>query len=157
MAFFVLPAFAVSERQAAVFDLGAPSFSTAGRPGGVRFYATGNIYPAGTYTPQPGQPLPRGTCDSADDVHRVGYYVIYGESGNAGKHTATYRIVISGKIRYFSGTVESNDELGAPVSTLFELARIEGGQLIVDDPAEFAEFTPRSSNCFGGQIKLFLN
>ncbi len=152
-----LPAFATAPRQAAIFDLGVDTFSTFGRPGFTRFYVARNIYPPGTYTPQPGQPLPRGACDRADDVQRIGYYVIYGESGSAGRHNAIYRVVIGEKAFYFSGLIEAFDELNAPISTLFELATLSNGVFHISQPPSFAEFTPRSTACFGGQLKLFLS
>lgn len=146
-----------SARQGVVYDLGVETFSTAGRPGFTRFYASGNIYPAGTYTPNAGQPLPRGACDRADDVQRVGYFVIYGESGNAGKHNAIYRVVIGERTYYFSGLIEAIDESGLPMSSLFELATLSNGVLRLGEPPEFAEFTPRSTACFGGKLTLFLS
>lgn len=149
---FVLPAFA--QRQAITYDLGVETFSTIGRPGVPRFYVSGNIYPAGTYTPKPGQPFPRGVCDKADDVKRVGYFVIYGDSGNAGKHQAVYRIVIGDQQYYFGGEVSAVDELNAPASLLFDLLKITDGQF---QQVGSVEFAPRSADCFGGQVKLFLN
>jgi hypothetical protein len=146
-----------SARQGVVYDLGVETYSTTGRPGFTRFYAAGNIYPAGTYTPNTGQPLPRGVCDRADDVQRVGYFVIYGESGGAGKHNAIYRVVIGEKTLYFSGLIEAIDESGSPISSLFELATLSNGVFRVSEPPVFAEFTPRSNVCFGGQLKLFLS
>lgn len=146
-----------SARQGVVYDLGVETFSTAGRPGFTRFYASGNIYPAGTYTPNAGQPLPRGACDRADDVQRVGYFVIYGEVGGAGKHNAIYRVVIGEKTFYFSGLIEAIDESGSPISSLFDLATLSNGVLRLGEPPEFVEFTPRSTACFGGKLTLFLS
>ena len=152
LTFLILPAFA--QRQAIVYDLGVETFSTIGRPGIPRFYASGSIYPAGTYTPKLGQPVPRGTCDKADDVMRVGYFVIYGESGSAGKHQAIYRLMLGEDQYYFSGEVSAVDELNAPASLLFDLLRLSDGQF---QQVGSVEYSPRSMDCFGGQIKLFLN
>lgn len=138
-------------------ELGAPVYSTLPQSGGFRWVVRGHVFAPGTYTPAPGQPLPRGACDEADFNQRIGTYVIFGSYGSAGEHVAQYRVTIRGVSYVWSGLISYyEDEGGAPGSMLYSAGKLEGGLVIPGPPEIEAEYTPRSPNCFGGQVKIFV-
>lgn len=135
------------QRQAVSYDLGPEVYSTYRRANGYGWYAWGYVYASGTYRN-------RSACEY-DESAAVGTYAIFGTSGNPDEHQARYRITVSGESVYFQVAAKAFDENGKPNSYLLDLVRIINGQPRFDDPLSFIEFTPRSSDCFGGTVKLF--
>lgn len=152
----LLAVFVPGQQQPIVAELGAPVYSTLPQSGGVKWVVRGYVFAPGTYTPAPGQPLPRAACDEAPFDQRIGTYVIFGTVGSAGEHVAQYRATIRGESYVWAGLVTfAQDEGGAPVGLLYSAGRLAGGQIVADPPEVDAEYTPRSPDCFGGQVKIF--
>lgn len=152
--FLILPS--LVQQQPLVVELGPEVYSTIPRSNGYKWIVRGNLYAAGTWTPPPGQPLPRGACEPADGVAPIGQYLIVGESGNTGDHTALYVVRLNSQQYLFTGRTEYyEDASGAPGSTLFPAAKLVEGVATVPDPPISAELIPRSRQCFGGQLRLF--
>lgn len=135
------------QRQAVNYDLGPEVYSTYRRANGYGWYTWGYVYPSGTYSN-------RSACEY-DETTPIGTYAIYGTTGNPGEHQAKYRITVNMDSFYFQVAAKALDESGKPNSYLLDLVRIINGQPRFDDPLSFIEFTPRSSECFGGTVKLF--
>jgi len=148
---------ALAQQQSTTVELGAPTYSTQPQSKGYRWIVRGNIYPAGTYTPAPGQPLPRGVCDvPGAEVAPIGQYLISGQSGNAADHTATYVLRLDGKQYVFTGRLEVFEESpGIIGATLFDAALLRDGIYTVTDPPTMVELTPRSRDCFGATARIF--
>ncbi len=142
------------QREAVVYDLGPEVFSNHQKANGYGWYATGYVYSAGTYDD-------RAACEydsSGSGVKPIGTYAIYGTSGAPGEHKALYRITVNGVSHYFGGDFKVFDDEGRLKSYLFDLLHIKtpGARPTLDDPQSHVEFSGRSSQCFGGTVKLFL-
>lgn len=143
------------QREAIAYDLGPEVYSTYRRSNGYPWYAWGYVYSAGTYSDRP-------ACeydDSGVGVKPVGIYAIYGSSGNPAEHLGTYRITVAGVSRYFrADSLKVLNDDGKFKSYLFDLLsiKVSGQQPSFDSPQSFIEFTGRSTQCFGGAVKLFL-
>ena len=148
LCFLIVPAFSQG-RQAIVYDMGPELTSSHTRTNGYPWRAYGLVYKRNTVRPS-------APCE-VPDAQAVGYYVIYGRSGNPAEHQGTYRVTLGEypvqQSYYFDGIIVAQDEARQPLSTLFDVSRIEAGQIVA---AGDAEFTPRSVGCFGGELKLFL-
>lgn len=137
-------------------ELGPAIFSTLPQANGYQWVARGYIYPPGTYTPKPGESLPRGACEFPDGVQSIGSYAIFGSAGFVGEHLATYRVTIRGESFAWSGLMTYyEDGGGAPGSMLYSAGKLQGGRIITE-PQIDAEYAPRSTVCFGGQVKIFI-
>lgn len=142
------------QREALVYDLGPEVFSNHQKANGYGWYVTGYVYPAGTYDD-------RIACEydsSGSGAKPIGTYTIYGTSGAPGEHKARYRITVNRVSHYFGGDFKVFDDEGRLKSYLLDLLHINtpGAQPTLDDPQSFVEFTGRSSQCFGGTVKLYL-
>jgi hypothetical protein len=143
------------QREAVVYDLGPEVFSNYRLSNGYGWYATGYVYPAGTYDDRP-------ACEydsSGFGVKPVGTYAIYGTTGTPGNHIARYRVTVNGVSHYFQAAAfRVFDDDGRLKNYLFDLLHIKtsGQQPSLDDPQSFVEFSGRSSQCFGGTVKLYL-
>lgn len=131
-----------------VVELGPEAYSTIERSNGFKWVVRGYIYPPGTFTG-------KDECAVArSDIAPIGTYAVFGEKGTAGNHTAIYRVTVNGQQFFFGGIVERyDDESGHLGSTLFDLVR---SLVARGDITEFADYAPRSGNCFGGRLKLYL-
>lgn len=147
------PAFAQTSFDVQTYDLGPEIFGSPMRGAyGIR----GRIYPAGTYTPAPGQPAPRDACTPADDVAWVGNYYFRIAAGNQaenvgeywwnlGKWPAITQVFTSGW--WYSG----QDAAGLPLVNFYPASILNQPEKVL-----FIEYTPRSPTCFGGQLKIFI-
>ncbi|MBL8186596.1 MAG: hypothetical protein JNK38_01240 [Acidobacteria bacterium] len=130
-----------------VVELGPEAYSTLPRSGGYKWVARGYVYPPGTFTGG-------SDCPATPAASPIGTYAVFGERGSPLNHAALYRVTINGQQFFFGGIVERyDDESGQPGSTLFDLVRSLAAR---DEITEFADYTPRSGNCFGGRLKLYL-
>jgi len=156
-AFCLLLAFApAAQVQPIMAELGAPVYSTLAQSGGVKWVVRGYVFAPGTYTPAPGQPLPRGACEDAPFDQRIGTYAIWGTVGSAGEHVAQYRVTIRDVSYVWAGLVTfALDEGGSPVGALYSAGKLEEGQIVSGVPEIDVEYVPRSPLCFGGQVKVF--
>ena len=154
--FFVSTPFVAVQQTPITVELGPPVFSTLPQSNGYRWVIRGHVFAAGTWTPPPGQPLPRGACEQADFNQRIGTYAIFGSVGNAGEHVAQYRATVRGESYTWAGLFSYyEDEGGAPGSMLYSAAKVVGGEVVASDPPVQAEYTPRAKDCFGGQVKIY--
>lgn len=134
----IIPAF--GQQRAAVYDLGPEVFSTYRISKGYPWRAWGYVYRRGTYASRP-------ACEYDDSIKPVGLWVIHGTTGNPSRYRGTYRITIGAQTVFFNGEVAALDDDGFPLSSLFETKGAgEGGR---------AEITPRTTQCFGGELKVF--
>lgn len=138
-------------QRATVYELGPQVLDTVKQSGGYQWRAYGFVYPRGTFEPK------KDSCSSDTPRQSIGHWTAYGWKGNAGEHSATYRFVIHGEQFLFSGDVVAVDEEGFPASTLFDLFKILGGQIVNSDSPATAVYTPRSNECFGGELRVFQN
>lgn len=146
----------VGQVQPIMAELGTPIYSTLSQSP-YNWVVRGYVFAPGTYTPPPGQPLPRGACDEAPFDQRIGTYAIWGTVGGAGEHVAQYRATIRGESYVWAGLITYHtDEGGSPGSMLYSAAKLVGGALVNAPPEIEAEYTPRSPQCFGGQVKIFI-
>ncbi len=131
-----------------VVELGPEVYSTLPHSGGARWVVRGYVYAPGTFTS-------KDECATAPATAApIGTYAIFGERGDPAFHAATYRITIYGQQFFFGGIVERyDDESGQPGSSLFDLLRSPATRNPFN---ESADYTPRSSVCFGGRLKLYL-
>lgn len=132
---------AFAQQRATVYELGPEVFSTHARANGYQWRAWGYVYPRGT------QARLGGPCQWDDRIAPLGVYVVHGTTGGPGQHLATYRVSIGQQNLYFNGEVQAADEEGFPLSSLFDLTGAGDGAK--------AELTPRSTDCFGGELKIF--
>lgn len=131
-------------------ELAPPAYSTLAQSGGVRWIAYGFLYPVGTFD----NLLP---CGEAPAIAPIGSYRVSGEYGNPSFHAATYRLTFGssndGKQFVMSGIFEfALSELNQPQTFIYSAARLIRGNL--EDNWE-GEYTPRSSDCLGGRVKVF--
>lgn len=154
--FLAVSAFVPAQQTPITVELGAPVYSTLAQSGGVKWVVRGYVFAPGTYTPAPGQPLPRAACEDAPFDQQIGSYAIWGTVGSAGEHVAQYRVTIRGVSYAWGGLISYyEDEGGAPGSMLYSAGKLEGGQILATEPPTQAEYTPRSPLCFGGQVKIY--
>lgn len=146
----------LAQQQSVTMEFGREIYSTIPQAKGYKWVVRGNLYPAGTYTPAPGQPLPLGVCELPVDVQPIGQYAIFGERGDAADHTAQFVIRFDRKQLTFAGRLEFFEESpGVIGATLFRAVKLQNGVMTDTDPPTMVEFTPRSNACFGGTIRVF--
>lgn len=139
------------------FDVGPEFYSSIDRPLNGQFAVRGRIYPAGTYTAKPGQLAPRQACDAANDVQPVGNYLFKIFAGNkvenVGQYVWNFGAWPSITQYYVFGWFYSGvDEQGFPLVNFYP-----GSILNQPDRVLFIEYTPRSTDCFGGLLKIYLS
>ena len=138
------------------YDAGPEFYSSISRPLDGQFAVRGRIYPAGTYTARPGQAAPRGACTTVEDVQPIGSYLFKISAGTISENVGQYVFNIGSRpaiIQYYtSGWFYSGlDEQGFPLVNFFE-----GSILNQPNQVLFIEYTPRSTECFGGLLKIYL-
>ena len=147
------PAFAQASFDVETYDLGPEIF---GSPTHGAYGIRGRIYPAGTYTPAPGQPAPRDACTPAEGVPWVGNYYFRIAAGDQAENVGEYvwnlgrwpvitQVITSGW--WYSGP----DEAGLPIVNFYPASILNRPEKVL-----FIEYTPRSTACFGGQLKIFI-
>jgi hypothetical protein len=115
-----------------------------------RWVAYGYLYPIGTFANLPPcSPPPSG-------AKIIGSYKIGGEYGDPSSHAATYVLRFGnpndGKQFAFGGFIQYLlDELNLPTAETYSGVRVSRGFAELVD----VEFTPASSGCFGGIVRVF--
>lgn len=130
-------------------ELAPPVYATLAQFGGAKWIAYGFLYPVGTFDNSP-------PCSGAPVIAPIGSYRVSGEYGNASFHAATYRLSFGssndGKQFVMGGIFEfALSELNQPQTGIYSVARLIRGNL--EDNWE-GEYTPRSSDCLGGRVKV---
>lgn len=141
---------ALAQQPAFEAELAPPVYST--QPVfAFRWVAYGYLYPVGTFANLPPCSLP------PEGAQIIGSYKIGGEYGDPSQHAATYVLRFGnpndGKQFAFGGFVQYLlDELNLPTAETYSGVRVSRGFAELVD----VEFTPGSSGCFGGSVKVFL-
>lgn len=135
-----------AQQRAQIFELGPQVTDNIKAANGYQWRAWGWVYARGSFA------NPKAAC-SVNESGIIGYWSAEGWQGNAAAHSARYRVTVYGNATwYFRGDVAALDGDGLPASLLYPLidyrGNLTGGSV---------EYEPRSVDCFGGRVKVFLN
>lgn len=143
---------ALAQGQSQTYDLAPPTINTQPQSKGYQWVARGEVYPAGTFPVRPES----DSCTVPSGVQAIGRYAIFGRFGGPEEHIATYRLTFGKTSYFFDGYVRTATEEengGMPLSFLFGVVGSVPARL---PDLGSAEYTPRGTSCFGGQVKIFL-
>lgn len=121
-----------------------PPTHNTDRGDGYGFEMRGNVYPGNT-------PF---ACGLVQDANRVGRYLLRVRQNKADGLIATWVVTLNDgrSVVWDSYSKYELDESGNPLSFAYEAVILRSDQKVLTD------FTPQSSNCFGGKLVLyFLN
>lgn len=140
LSLLLMTAAAFAQQRATVYDLGPQVQSSHIVSNGYPWRAWGYVYARGAYTG-------RDACTLDESLRPVGVWVIQGSTGDPSEYSGVMRVTVGSRSVYFGGVVTAIDEDGFPLSSLFDAKGAgDGGKV---------EITPRSTRCFGGELKIF--